>query len=149
MISVRMTPVTQPATPKYSLVMSATFHAWNMLPPVPEDIITQKENRNASKVPSQPSSGFIFFSARPATHIGPPCGLSGSSVFRYSMDNVTSTNLIDMPSKPTTHIQKMAPGPPSMMASATPLILPRPTVPESAADSAWKWLIAPGSSGSS
>ena len=51
-----------------------------------------------------------------------------------------------MPTAPTTHIQKTAPGPPSETATATPAMLPRPTVPESAVDSAWKWLIAPGSS---
>ena len=39
-----------------------------------------------------------------------------------------------MPKKPTTHIQNTAPGPPSAMASATPPILPRPTVADSAAD---------------
>ena len=65
------------------------------------------------------------------------------------MERVTSVSLIDMPKKPTVHIQKMAPGPPRAMASATPPMLPRPTVAESAADNAWKWLIAPGSSGSS
>ena len=50
-----------------------------------------------------------------------------------------------MPKKPTTHIQNTAPGPPRLMAMATPPMLPRPTVADSAADRAWKWLMAPGS----
>ncbi len=65
------------------------------------------------------------------------------------MDRVTSVIFNAMPKKPTTHIQNTAPGPPSAMASATPPMLPRPTVADSAAESAWKWLIAPGSDGSS
>ena len=42
---------------------------------------------------------------------------------------------------PARVIQKTAPGPPIVIAIATPPILPMPTVPETAADSAWKWLI--------
>jgi hypothetical protein len=62
---------------------------------------------------------------------------------------VTSVVFRAMPTKPTTHIQKTAPGPPSAIAIATPPMFPRPTVADSAAERAWKWLIAPGSSGSS
>ncbi|MFT6821176.1 MAG: hypothetical protein ACJATT_005005, partial [Myxococcota bacterium] len=40
-----------------------------------------------------------------------------------------------------TIVQKVAPGPPAAIATATPLILPIPTVPEPAVVSAWKWLI--------
>jgi hypothetical protein len=50
---------------------------------------------------------------------------------------VTSVNFSAMPTKPTTHIQNTAPGPPRLTAIATPPMLPRPTVPDSAADSAW------------
>ena len=35
-------------------------------------------------------------------------------------------------------IQKVAPGPPIPTATATPAILPSPTVPDSAVASAWK-----------
>ena len=65
------------------------------------------------------------------------------------MASVTSVVLSAMPKKPTTQIQNTAPGPPRLMAMATPPILPSPTVAESAADRAWKWLMAPGSSASS
>ena len=61
------------------------------------------------------------------------------------MDWVTSVILRAMPRMPMTHIQKTAPGPPSATATATPAMLPRPTVADSAAESAWKWLMAPGS----
>ena len=40
-------------------------------------------------------------------------------------------------------IQKVAPGPPNVIANATPAILPRPTVPETAVVKAWKWLTSP------
>ena len=52
-----------------------------------------------------------------------------------------------IPRKPTTQIQNRAPGPPRAMASATPPMFPSPTVALRAALRAWKWLIAPGSSG--
>lgn len=44
---------------------------------------------------------------------------------------------------PTTHIQNTAPGPPNSTAIATPAMLPSPTVPDSAVDSAWKCVSAP------
>jgi len=51
-----------------------------------------------------------------------------------------------MPRRPARIIQNVAPGPPIVTATATPAMLPRPTVPETADESAWKWLISPGSS---
>ena len=79
------------------------------------------------------------------THMGPPFGLSGSDVSLCSIASETSVSLIPIPRKPTTHIQKTAPGPPSEIARATPPILPKPTVADKAAERAWKWVIAPGS----
>ena len=64
---------------------------------------------------------------------------------RNIIDCVTSVIFRHMPTTPTIHIQKSAPGPPREIAMATPAMLPRPTVAESAVDNAWKWLIAPGS----
>ena len=52
-----------------------------------------------------------------------------------------------MPIRPATIIQKVAPGPPTLTAIATPAMLPRPTVAERAAVRAWKWLTSPLSSG--
>ncbi len=52
-----------------------------------------------------------------------------------------------MLSRPATTIQNVAPGPPMDTATATPAMLPRPTVPDTAAVSAWKCVTSPGSSG--
>jgi hypothetical protein len=49
---------------------------------------------------------------------------------------VTSINFIDIPNIATIHIQNIAPGPPNVIARATPLILPNPRVPDNAAESA-------------
>jgi hypothetical protein len=56
-------------------------------------------------------------------------------------------NFRAIPNTPATHIQKMAPGPPSDTATATPAIFPRPIVADNAAHNAWKWLMCPVSSG--
>src|SRR5690606_22641901 len=48
-----------------------------------------------------------------------------------------STNEVDAPRKPITHIQKIAPGPPKAMAVATPAILPMPMRPDIDNASAW------------
>jgi len=79
-----------------------------------------------------------------AMYIAPPCGFSASRVSRYSSDSVTSVVFSDMPTKPTTHIQNTAPGPPKSTAMAMPAIAPRPTVPDIAAVNAWKCVSAPG-----
>ena len=47
-------------------------------------------------------------------------------------------SFIAIPNMAIIHIQKIAPGPPSVIASATPLMLPSPTVPDKAVVSAWK-----------
>ena len=48
----------------------------------------------------------------------------------------TSTNLLVIPKNAVIHIQKIAPGPPTKIATATPAILPMPMVPASALDRA-------------
>ncbi len=50
-----------------------------------------------------------------------------------------------MPTRPTTHIQKIAPGPPRLMATATPAMLPAPTLPATLSASAWNELRWPAS----
>jgi len=72
-----------------------------------------------------------------------------SSTTRYFCANVTSVNLVAMPSAAVTHIQNNAPGPPQWMAIATPAMFPIPTVADRAVVRAWKWETSPGSSGSS
>lgn len=44
-------------------------------------------------------------------------------------------------------IHTVAPGPPIAMATATPAMLPSPTVPATAVANAWKWVTSPASSG--
>ena len=64
--------------------------------------------------------------------------LPSSLTRRYFVPKVHSTNLELMPNRPATIIQKVAPGPPNDTATATPAMLPTPTVPDNAAVSAWK-----------
>ena len=66
---------------------------------------------------------------------------------RYFTPSVHSANLSDMPIRPATIIQKVAPGPPIETATATPAMLPSPTVPDSAVASAWKCETSPASLG--
>ena len=44
-----------------------------------------------------------------------------------------------MPKKAMSHIQNTAPGPPTIMAPATPTILPVPTVAARAVHRDWNW----------
>ena len=64
----------------------------------------------------------------------------------YIIVNVPSKNFVAIPTTALTHIQKIAPGPPIVMATATPEILPIPTVAAIALVSASKELICPGAS---
>ena len=61
----------------------------------------------------------------------------------YIMARAPSKNLVDIPTTALTHIQKMAPGPPTVIAIATPAIFPIPTVDAMALIKAWKELICP------
>ena len=53
---------------------------------------------------------------------------------------------VAMPTSATTHIQNTAPGPPRVMARATPTMLPVPTREASPMVKAWKEEIPPSSS---
>ena len=75
--------------------------------------------------------------------MGPPETDPSGFWRRYFRPRVHSTNLELMPNSPAMIIQKVAPGPPSDTATATPAMLPTPTVPLSAAVSAWKWDTSP------
>ena len=77
--------------------------------------------------------------------MGPPDTEPSGCWIRYFTPSVHSTNLEAIPSTPATMSQKMAPGPPMEMATATCAMLPTPTVPDRAVASAWKWEISPGS----
>ena len=61
-------------------------------------------------------------------YIMPPRVRPSLSVPLYITDSVPSWYFVHMPIRALTHIQKMAPGPPTVSAMATPAMLPRPTV---------------------
>ena len=63
--------------------------------------------------------------------------------WRKCTDRTISEYFVIMPSSADTHIQKIAPGPPAVIAVATPTMLPVPMVPASAVVSAWKGETAP------
>ena len=111
--------------------------AWGRLP-VPKELTTVATAKN--------TASHFMLSRRSMTYMGPPTMWPSSSVMRYLWDRVTSTNLVVMPKKAVIHIQKSAAGPPRKTASATPPMLPVPTVPDMAVVSAWKWVASPGSS---
>ena len=67
---------------------------------------------------------------------------------RYFTDAKTSVYLVAMPRMPVIHIQNTAPGPPEMMAVATPMIEPVPKVDARAVIMAANWLTSPGELGS-
>ena len=81
------------------------------------------------KMEKNTASGFQF-RPRPSIiiYIGPPCVSPASSLPLYITATVPSKNLVAMPTMALTHIQKMAPGPPIDRATATPAMLPIPTV---------------------
>ena len=64
--------------------------------------------------------------------MGPPETVPSGLIFLYLTPNVHSQNFSDIPIKPDNIIQKVAPGPPREIATATPPILPKPTVPDKA-----------------
>ena len=68
--------------------------------------------------------------------MGPPETVPSGCSFRYFTPNVHSVNLVAIPSRPAKTIQNVAPGPPMLSATATPAILPKPTVPDKAVASA-------------
>ena len=59
--------------------------------------------------------------------------------------SVASTNADDIPTSAVIHIQKIAPGPPTVSATATPAMLPVPTRLASPVANAWNDEMLPGS----
>ena len=80
--------------------------------------------------------------------MGPPETEPSGFSPRYLTPRTHSTNLVDMPRKPARMNQKVAPGPPTVTATATPPMFPMPTVPETAVASAWKCETSPAWPGS-
>ena len=81
----------------------------------------KQEKKTASGFHFRPSPSTIIY-------IGPPCVSPASSFPLYITATVPSKNLVAIPTTALTHIQKMAPGPPMDSATATPAMLPMPTV---------------------
>ena len=112
------------------------------------DCITQR-------VPIRPNAEkktAIGFHFRPSPsviiYIGPPWTSPLSSLPLNITARVPSKNFVAMPTMALIHIQKMAPGPPIERATATPAMLPIPTVAAMALVSASKeeiWPFAPAS----
>ena len=104
------------------------------------------------RVPTSPkmanatASGF-HFSPRPLVmmYMGPPCTSPALSLPLYMMARVPSKNLVVIPTSALTHIQKITPGLPlpTVSATATPAMLPIPTVAAMALSSACTELICP------
>ena len=68
--------------------------------------------------------------------MGPPDTDPSALICRYFTPSVHSTNFDAIPRKPATINQKVAPGPPIEMATATCVMFPTPTVPDTAVVSA-------------
>ena len=75
--------------------------------------------------------------------MGPPHRLPCRSRPWYRTASTTSAYLVIIPTRADTHIQNTAPGPPRVMAEATPAMLPTPTVLPRAVAMAWKGLTPP------
>ena len=130
--------------PVTSRAWAMVWLAWNMLPPM-----APKRNNATAKIPTMPLENTAPKRSKAIGRYlnGPPVTVPSSCTSRYFTPSVHSTNLVHMPSRPATIIQNVAPGPPMTTAAPTPAMLPRPTVPETAEDSAWKWVTSPGSLG--
>ena len=79
------------------------------------------------------------------TYIGPARVSPLGSTSLYITDNVQVKNLVAIPKIAVTHIQNIAPGPPTCIATATPAMFPSPIVPEREAARALKLLTSPTS----
>ena len=85
---------------------------------------------------------------RSRAYIGPPIMRPLALRTRYFMAKSPSAYLVAMPNTPVSQHQSTAPGPPSDMAVATPMMLPVPMVAASEVASAPNWLTSPRASGS-
>ena len=70
------------------------------------------------------------------TYMGPPCSSPSESCPLNMIPREQVKNLVAIPTRALIHIQNSAPGPPRDIATATPAILPIPTVLDKAVDNA-------------
>src|SRR5699024_8502081 len=140
--AVRINPVTQMGTLQLPSTFEAIALPWVIFP-MPKQAMTEKiANANAKMLPTGPRI------PRARYYRGQPVFSPAVSVPRNRTPKTASAYLDAMPTRPVTHIQNKAPGPPIPMAVATPTILPVPTVAASAVVNAWNWEISPLDPGS-
>src|SRR5690606_10890157 len=94
-----------------------------------QPIIAHKQNKTANGYQA------LLIPSR-ITYIGPPWICPSESFPLNITERLLVKKLVDIPTKAVTHIQNKAPGPPMVIAAATPAILPIPTVEASAVDNA-------------
>ncbi len=124
-------PVASGGTPNVSSRDCAIVLVCVMLPMPNAASAAKTANATARILPSGPRMPRLRYSC------GPPRCSPFSSTTRNFEPRKASEYLDAMPSRPVTHIQNRAPGPPIPIAVATPAMLPTPTVAASAVVSAW------------
>ena len=82
-------------------------------------------------------------SPRSKAYMGPPAILPVGLRTRYFTASNPSAYFVAMPNTPVSQHQNTAPGPPSVMAVATPMMLPVPMVAARAVANAPNWLTSP------
>ena len=132
----RTRPVTQVGTEKDLSMLTAMALTCTRLP-MPKQAMKPKM---AKQVPSH-----FHFGPRPflMKYMAPPTQRPAGVFSRYFTARMISENLVIMPTRAVTHIQKRAPGPPMAIAVATPTMLPVPISPARAVMSAFQGEISP------
>ena len=94
---------------------------------------------NDDSASSRAYSFAVFFMPRPLPMyvMAPPIHSPFMFFLRYIIPSVLSAQLVIIPKKAEKHIQNTAPGPPALIAVATPTILPVPMQAARAAFNAW------------
>ena len=96
--------------------------------PIPKDAITAKKANNQLEI----LPIFLFLNAFLIVYIGPPDISPLELSPRYFVASIHSLNFVVSPNNAEIHIHNKAPGPPDIIAVATPTILPVPIVEASA-----------------
>ncbi len=117
--------------PNVSSIDCAMVLVWVMLPMPKAARAAKTANPTARTLPNGPLIPRLRYSC------GPPRCSPFSSTTRNFEPRKASEYFEAMPTRPVTHIQNRAPGPPRPIAVATPAMLPTPTVAASAVVSAW------------
>ena len=101
-----------------------------------------KEATTAKMAKSTPSH--LALSPRSRAYIGPPRMCPSFLIFtRYFTASRASEYFVAIPNTPVSQHQSTAPGPPRVMAVATPTMLPVPMVAAKAVAKAPNWLTSP------